>query len=127
MPSFGKTPALLVPRNLETFPRVFMGAAGPPPASPPLVTLLRARRMLVVRGRPEPPAREPLHHDVWMFRLQLLQRRQQVFLGVRPERRWLSFEDDRPVSVTWRHRINSVSAAPREVRDALASQSTLSA
>jgi hypothetical protein len=95
--------ALLVARNLEPIARIAVFPARPPVAIAPLFLRPACLRHLFFGRIPQPSAREPLHHDVWMLRLQLLERRLQFFLRVRAESGRLSLEDDRPVSVAWRH------------------------
>jgi hypothetical protein len=103
----GKALALYIARHLEFVTRIFVLAARPPvvaaPLSPAALTLLPQRERRRLFGRPQLAAREPHHHGVGLFRLQLLQRRQQFFLCRGAKRGGLAADDDGPVGVARRH------------------------
>jgi hypothetical protein len=80
-----------------------MLAAGAPLRAALLGALQLEGHLLFFRRVPQLAAREPLHRRIGMPGLQLLERRQQLFLRVGAEGGWLSLENDRPVDVTWRH------------------------
>jgi hypothetical protein len=110
--SLGKAATLFVARDLEAIARVAVLAARAPVTSAMLslalaaaAVLRRGRFALLILRVPQLAAREPLQHRIRVLRLQLPQRRQQLFLCVRPERGGLALEDDGPVSVTWRHAV----------------------
>jgi hypothetical protein len=101
----GEAAPLLVARDVEPLPRIFVPPAGAPVRTAPFRRsrpAVRSRALLLPRV-PQPSAREPFHHRIGMVRLQLLQRGQQFFLLVGAESGGLSFQDDRPVRVTGRH------------------------
>ncbi|HET7219760.1 MAG TPA: hypothetical protein VFJ02_17005 [Vicinamibacterales bacterium] len=102
---FAKPASAFVARNVEALTRIAVRAARTPVAAALLTLCLarRARPLFVFLRVPQPPAREPSQHGVGVARLQLLQRRQQLFLRMRAESRRLSFQDDRPVGMSWRH------------------------
>lgn len=52
---------------------------------------------------PEATASEPFQDGIGMPRLELTQGRYQLVAGVSAERRWLPFQNDRPVMVPRRH------------------------
>jgi hypothetical protein len=103
--AIAKAPALFVPWNLEALARVLVRAAGTPVAASmfALRAERRAREPLLFLRVPQTSSREPAEHRIRMPHLQLLQRGQQLFFGVRAKRRRLPLENDRPVCVTWRH------------------------
>jgi hypothetical protein len=98
--------ALFLARDLEAVARILVLAAGTPGSG-----ARRAGRMaLQFEGHPlfflrvpQPATREPLHHRVGVFRLQLLQCRLQLLRRVGAERGRLAVEDDGPIRVAWRH------------------------
>jgi hypothetical protein len=100
-----KPASAFVARNVEALARIAVRTAWTPIASAvlPLGVACRARELLLLLRLPETAAREPSQHGVGMARLQLLQRRQQLFLRVRAERGRLPFQNDRPVGMSWGH------------------------
>src|ERR1700687_4112378 len=89
---------------LETLPRVLVGSTGPPLGAAPFgnhLLTLGCRRLL--RGFPQPPAREPLHYHIFTRAPELVKRRQQLLLLARAERGRLAVDEDGPVRVARRH------------------------
>ncbi len=105
-----KTPPSLVARHLEAIARILVLATRPPVARTPIGWRRTGRSafrhhigaFLVLRG-PHASAREPLQDRIRMPHLQLPQRRQQFFLGVRAKCGRFAFENDRPVVVPGWH------------------------
>ena len=76
-----------------------------PPVGPALFPHLRRvpRRQFRFRRFPEPAAREPFENDVLVGAAELMKRRQEIILRLRPERGRLLIDQDRPVNVAGRH------------------------
>jgi hypothetical protein len=111
--AFGKTPPLLVTRDLESRARIAMLAAGPPLLVPPLSSAATLGSARVLGRGPEPSPREPHHHRIGMLALQLLEGRDEVVAVLRAESRGLAFNDDRPVGETWGHGELTLPRVPR--------------
>jgi len=80
------------------------------PARSPVAAPLFERRLrgalrgLRLRGRfPQAPAREPLHHDIGILPLQLMERRQKLFALARAKGRGFLIDEDGPVRVARGH------------------------
>jgi hypothetical protein len=105
----GEPPAFLVARYFESIARIGVVAAWAPLAGAPVATRRRGAApgerlgAFLVLGFPQASSRKPLHHGVRVTHLQLPERRHQLFLRVRAERRGFPFENDRPVMVPRRH------------------------
>src|SRR5438874_5059016 len=104
---FGALLALLPPPRflVESRARILVLAAGPPVAAALLARELRPapRGVLRLRRFPQPPLREPLQLDALVRAPQLRERRHELLLLARAERRRLVVNQNRPVREARRH------------------------
>jgi hypothetical protein len=99
-----KPSAFLVARNVEARAGIAVLAARTPLRRSAVASRPIARSHFF-RRRPQPATPEPHQGDVGMFRLQLLERGQQLLAVLRAERGRLAFQDDGPVDESRGHRL----------------------